>query len=86
MLYLIMALGMITVLFLFYRNRKRTQAAPEIETVYQSKEGRFEVKGRKQNFTVTKDKNFEFLVCDGQIVAVKDKRRATEFVFYGGDE
>lgn len=43
------------------------------------------MKGDKRIFTIRKEGDFEFLVRDGNIVAVKDHRRSSEFVFYGGD-
>ena len=39
---------------------------------------------KKDNFKITKDNQFEFLVKDGQIVATKDLKGSDEFVYYGG--
>ena len=56
----------------------------QINEFYKSVEGEFKVAGYKDEFTVTKDENIEFLVVNGQIVASRDKRVGEKFVYYGG--
>jgi len=87
LLYLIIALGVMAVMagwWMFRRNRSRKAGSSEIDMVCRSEAGSFTVKGNRRYFTVRKNGNFEFLVRDGQIVAVRDLRRSSEYVFYGG--
>lgn len=53
---------------------------------YKSNEGDFKVDGRKERFVIQKNENFEFLVENAQIVACKDKRKSSEFIYYGGEK
>nr|WP_288713254.1 hypothetical protein [uncultured Intestinibacter sp.] len=69
----------------FIKNKKtRKQKAIDVSQKYKCYEGDFVVVGKKDNFKITKDNQFEFLVKDGQIVATKDLKVSDEFVYYGG--
>lgn len=57
-----------------------------VNQIYESKDGRFVIEGKKRRFKICKSNNIEFLVENGQIVACKDKRISDEFKFYGGKE
>ncbi|MDD7794367.1 hypothetical protein [Clostridium sp. 'White wine YQ'] len=59
---------------------------PTLKGEYNCKEGNFKYIGDKDNFVVSKDNRFEFLVKDGVIVACKDKKRHSDFVYYKGEE
>ncbi len=69
--------------FFIYR-RRRPSANKYIRQIYEAKEGRFVVGGKKNKFKICKNNNIEFLVENGQIIACKDKRVSNEFKFYGG--
>lgn len=66
------------------QKRKAGRQEPIVDTKYECDNGDFEVKGRKNRFTIEKNGRFEFLVENGRIVSVKDKRSDTEFVYDGG--
>lgn len=85
MIYFFVVLGLLSLIVFFYL-KKRKYRFLKIDTIYESDEGRFEIKGTKREFIIKKDGKFEFLIRDGQIVAVKDKRRSQDFVNYGGAE
>jgi hypothetical protein len=55
-----------------------------INCEYKCEHGNFKIKGKKCDFVIKKNGQFEFLVRDGQIIACKDKRKTSEFVYYGG--
>ena len=49
---------------------------------YESKEGKFIIKGSKEKFIIKKDDRFEFLIKDGRIIAFKDLSVSNDFVYY----
>lgn len=65
-----------------YKSRKKHK----IDFVYNSNEGKFLVEGNREKFIIKKDNRFEFLVENGLITAVKDKRRHKEFIRYIAEE
>ncbi len=69
----------------FIKNKKNTNEKQiDVSQKYKCYEGDFVIVGKKDNFKITKDNQFEFLVKDGQIVATKDLKASDEFVYYGG--
>ncbi|RMD02320.1 hypothetical protein D9O40_06700 [Clostridium autoethanogenum] len=75
------------IIFLFRKKKsKRSLVECNINCEYKCKEGYFKIKGKKNNFTIEKNGEFKFLIKDGQIIACKDKRKNSEFVYYGGVE
>lgn len=68
------------------KKRRNKTGNVRIKQTYKCKEGKFYIKGKKNNFTISKNGTFEFLVKDGQIVACKDNRKRANFVYYGGEK
>ena len=69
----------------FIKNKKNTNEKQiDVSQKYKCYEGDFVIVCKKDNFKITKDNQFEFLVKDGQIVATKDLKASDEFVYYGG--
>jgi len=89
MIVFLVIIMVVVILFVYYRkkgNRQvvntRTKGREKIYSQYQSDEGNFEVVGYKDEFTVKKNGNIEFLVKNGQIIASRDLRIGKEFVYY----
>ena len=84
---IIVILAIICLGVYFIKNKKPRKEKPiDVSQEYKCNEGDFIVVGKKDNFKITKDNQFEFLVKDGQIVATKDLKVSNEFVYYGGKQ
>ena len=55
---------------------------PVVTQEYQCEHGSFKVKGRMNNFIIKKDDHIEFLVQNGEIVALRDTTKSKEFIYY----
>lgn len=73
------------IIYLFCRKKSKISLVETgINCEYKCEHGNFKIKGKKSDFTIKKNDQFEFLIKDGQIIACKDKRKNLEFVYYGG--
>ena len=72
--------------FLYHKNHTETRKRTKIREKYRCQEGEFDIRGHRDDFIISKNKNIDFLVKDGMIVAGRDKRVDKNFVFYGGDK
>ena len=80
---LYMWLGCFFVLvLLFFIYRYIHNLPPVVTQEYQCEGGHFKVKGRMNNFTIKKDDHIEFLVQEGEIVALRDTTKSKEFIYY----
>lgn len=82
---------LVVIIFFYIRHlldkkkKKRALAEGRLYCDYKCQQGNFKIEGIKNDFTIKKNGRFEFLIKDGQIVACKDKRKNSNFVYYGGE-
>lgn len=74
-----------------YSNPTILPKRPKIEDekiyhAFEMNDSQFTVDGDNKEFIIKKDNRFEFLVKNGVIVACKDIKKHTDFIFYEGVE
>lgn len=57
----------------------------DIDVTYSNSGSTYVADGTTDNFIIKKDDRFEFLIENGIIVACKDNRRHTDFIYYMED-
>ena len=68
--------------FRSHRPRYHRPIPKNVTQVFEIGNDKFEIIGKQDNFTITKNGIIEFLVENGQIIAVKDIRISDEFIYY----
>lgn len=82
---ILIAFSILIVILMIYKSVKH-KGPKRIYQKYSCGEGEFLVKGKKDDFTINKNYNIEFLVKNGRIIASRDLRINKDFVYYGGGE
>lgn len=72
----------LALVLLYFIYRYIHNLPPVVTQEYQCEDGNFKVKGRMNNFIIKKDDNLEFLVQEGEIVALRDITKGKEFIYY----
>ncbi|MFI3201645.1 MAG: hypothetical protein R3Y54_08995 [Eubacteriales bacterium] len=72
----------IVIIILVVRKKNKLKNNPKLKKTYRCEDGKFKVKGKRNNFIVRKNKKIEFLVKDGNIVACRDLRVSRKFILY----
>lgn len=58
----------------------------KVTASYREANGRtFKIKGDEDTFIISKNKQYDFLVKQGRIVASRDRSRSRKFVYYEGE-
>lgn len=85
MLWIILLVLTLIAILVFTLNKKSYgKSAVKVNESYTCEDGNFKVSGDRNCFIIEKDKQYDFLVQNGLIVACKDKRISSKFVYYGG--
>ncbi len=66
----------------FFAYRYYSSLPPVVTQEYKCQSGDFKVKGRMNSFVIKKDDSLEFLVEEGEIVALRDINKSKEFTYY----
>lgn len=74
-------IGLIVLIVVVNRNKKKEDKT--INRSYLCDDGHFLINGQIDEFIISKNDKFEFLVKNGRIVSCKDKRVSGDFVNYG---
>ena len=77
MVFFIIIVGLAVSIYFIKREKK-------IKITYSGKEGEFNIKGKKSDFIIVKNKRYVFRVKNGEIVSVADRKKWGKNVVYGG--
>lgn len=83
-MWIIILLWILVLIAIFVVFKRKKIGIKRISQKYSCEEGDFVIKGKKDRFIISKNKDIEFLVKKGQIVASRDLRVSKDFVYYGG--
>ena len=68
------------IIYVVIKNNKK-----KIKKHYSCEDGEFDIIGKKEQFIIVKNGDFEFIVKNGKIISCKDKRNSDNIIYYGGE-